>query len=88
MILKAFAFLSATPIHEKSEGHMHSRNCDQHGHGDWERGYTSKESEDGPQPAEELRLARKASGAGMCIVPVKNPMVPEKPKPPNQPNIF
>ena len=24
----------------------------------------------------------------MCMVPVKKPIVPEKPNPPNQPNIF
>src|ERR1017187_4192618 len=39
-------------------------------------------------PKNSAAMARKASGAGMCMTPVKKPIVAEKPKPPNQPNIF
>jgi hypothetical protein len=50
---------------------------------------SGQEPDDEPDPAEELRRDRqKASGAGICIAPVKKPIVPEEPLPPNQPNIF
>src|SRR5713226_155773 len=39
-------------------------------------------------PKNSAAIARNANGAGICIEPVKNPIVPEKPKPPNHPNIF
>jgi len=31
------------------------------------------------EPANSAAMARKASGAGMCSMPVKNPMVPVNP---------
>src|SRR5580704_13666900 len=39
-------------------------------------------------PENSAQIARKASGAGMCMVPVKNPIVPANPEPPNHPSIF
>ena len=39
-------------------------------------------------PKNSAAIAKKASGAGTCIIPVKNPIVPANPNPPNQPNIF
>src|SRR5579864_5644145 len=39
-------------------------------------------------PKNSAQIARKANGAGMCMVPVKNPIVPANPEPPNQPSIF
>ena len=39
-------------------------------------------------PKNSAAIARNASGAGICIVCVKNPMVPENPNPPNHPSIF
>src|SRR5216684_7994438 len=39
-------------------------------------------------PKNSAQIARKANGAGMCMVPVKNPIVPANPKPPNHPSIF
>src|SRR5258708_1134929 len=39
-------------------------------------------------PKNSAAIARKANGAGICKYPVKRPMDPEKPGPPNHPNIF
>src|ERR1039457_5972973 len=39
-------------------------------------------------PKNSAAIARIASNAGICMVFVKKPMVPLKPSPPNQPNIF
>src|ERR1035437_726584 len=39
-------------------------------------------------PKNSAAIARIANNAGICIVFVKKPMVPLKPSPPNQPNIF
>src|SRR5260370_2266117 len=71
VILKALAFLRAAPVHEESEGAMHGRNRDQHVYGNSECGYSCKESQDKPQPTEELRRdcqeckwSRDVHGAG------------------------
>src|SRR5664280_2638134 len=39
-------------------------------------------------PKNSAAIARIANNAGICMVFVKKPMVPLKPSPPNQPNIF
>src|SRR6266481_8669269 len=39
-------------------------------------------------PKNSAAIARKAKGAGMCRIPVKKPIVPVKPYPPNHPSIF
>src|SRR5260370_6309353 len=39
-------------------------------------------------PKNSAQIARKANGAGTCMVPVKNPIVPANPEPPNHPSIF
>src|SRR5260370_25929016 len=39
-------------------------------------------------PKNSAAIARNATGAGMCMTPVKKPIVPLKPYPPNHPSIF
>jgi len=39
-------------------------------------------------PKNSAAMARNANRGGMCNIPVKNPMVPVKPYPPNHPSIF
>src|ERR1700757_1630294 len=39
-------------------------------------------------PKNSAAIARNANGAGMCIMPVKKPIVPVNPYPPNHPSIF
>src|SRR3989442_10815247 len=39
-------------------------------------------------PKNSAAMARKAKGAGLCIMSVKKCIVPESPYPPNQPSIF
>src|SRR5882724_3305716 len=39
-------------------------------------------------PKNSAAITRKASGAGMCIMPIKTFIVAEYPQPPNHPNIF
>src|SRR6266704_1671869 len=39
-------------------------------------------------PKNSAAMARKANGAGMCIMSVKKCIVPESPYPPNQPRIL
>jgi hypothetical protein len=39
-------------------------------------------------PKNSAAMARIAKGAGMCIIWVKNAIVPSKPQPPDQPSIF
>src|SRR5579864_7908479 len=39
-------------------------------------------------PKNSAAMARNANGAGMCIMPVKKPIVPVNPYPPNHPSIF
>src|ERR1700688_2980855 len=39
-------------------------------------------------PKNSAAMARNANTAGMCMAPVKKPIVPVKPYPPNHPSIF
>src|SRR5208337_2242604 len=39
-------------------------------------------------PRNSAQMAKNARGGGICIMPVKNPIVAEKPLPPNQPSAF
>jgi len=52
--LKSLALLSAGPVHKKAETMMYSQNCDQHVYTDSERRDSGQESEDEPDPPEEL----------------------------------
>ena len=80
MILEALAFLRAAPIHEKPEGAMHHCNGHHHIDRNAERGDSSKESQNQSQAAEKLgRDRQEGEQGGICIVPVKKPIVPEKP---------
>ena len=80
VIFVSLTLLGAGPVHKESYMHVHHQHSDEHVHGDAESGDACQESKVSPRlPKNSAQIARKASGAGMCICVVKNPMVAEKP---------
>src|SRR4029077_6116723 len=67
VILEAFAFLSASPIHEESEGLMYHLNRDHHHYPNAERRDSSQKSQNQAYPAEELGSDRQ-EGEQRCHV--------------------
>src|SRR4029077_16074067 len=51
---KSLPFLGAGPIHEEAEGKMDCHNCNQHVYTNSESRDSGQESEDEPDPTEEL----------------------------------
>jgi hypothetical protein len=55
MVLVAFAFLRAVPVHEEADGEMDLYDCNDHDAGDAEGGDAAEQADDEAESTEELR---------------------------------
>src|SRR5579864_2306518 len=77
--LKTFSLLRPGPVHKEAELMMD--HCDRYEHvaKDSKGGNASEQAEDEAQsPKNSAAMARNANTAGMCMTPVKKPIVPVK----------